>query len=472
MNNTSGQSILRDLFGNPADGTLLAWIADHGVWATLIVLGAIATWYLVRRYIHNKFQSAVRNVEGSSEAAQDAGIATRSVDRLISSVLPALVIGTAAVIGILVVIGRDVDPVLDFFSGLGADATRWLLTGGVRILLIVVFGWVAMRLARRLIPALMLRVIRDGRDAADRAEASRKRAETLSGVFLAAINVIIVLVVIFTILTEINIPIGPVLGGVGIAGIALGFGAQYLVRDVITGTLILLENQYRQGDVVELAGIAGLVESINLRRTVLRDLDGKVHTIPHGEIKTTSNFTKYWSRVVLDIGVAYKEDMEHVFRVLNEIGEELGNHPELGLKVIDPPKVLRLQAFDASQITVRMLGVCKPLTQWELAGWMRLRIKQRFDEEKIEIPFPHQTIYWGVDQPTLPWQQPAADGGPVTAVEKTPEATSDVFTAPGTLTPEQREAMLAQMALAAQAASEHMAREASTEIRLPGQSDE
>jgi small-conductance mechanosensitive channel len=460
------------MFGNPADGTFLAWMADDGVWAILIALGALVTWYVVRLYIRRKFQAAVRNVEGSSDAIQEDGVAVRSVNRLISTILPGLVIGTIAVIWILFVIGRDIAPVLDFFSNLGTDAALWVVTGGVRILLLIVFAWVGMRLARRLIPQLMLKVIRDGRDAADRAEASRKRAETLGAVFVAAINVIIVLVVAFAILTEFNVPIGPVLGGVGIAGIALGFGAQYLVRDVITGTLILLENQYRQGDVVEIAGIAGLVESINLRRTVLRDLDGKVHTIPHGEITTTSNFTKYWSRVVLDIGVAYKENMENVFRVLNEIGQELGNHPELGLKVIDPPKVLRLQAFDASQITVRMLGVCKPLTQWELAGWMRLRIKQRFDEVGIEIPFPHQTLYWGVDQPALPWQQsPPADGNAPTA-QKPQEITADDFTEPGTLTPEQREAMLAEMALAALAANEQMTRESGSETRLPGQTDD
>jgi small conductance mechanosensitive channel len=232
--------------------------------------------------------------------------------------------------------------------------------------------------------------------------------------------------------------------------------------------LILLENQYRQGDVVEIAGIAGLVESINLRRTVLRDLEGKVHTIPHGEITTTSNFTKYWSRVVLDVGVAYKENMQRVFNVLNEIGMELANHPELGLKVIDPPKVLRLNSFDDSAITIRMLGVCKPLTQWELSGWMRVRIKERFDEEGIEIPFPHRTFYWGVDQAKLPWDKPA-DGeqptppAPARHVEPKPED----FVDPTTLTPEQREAMLAEMALAAQSAQEQMRRDADSVTRLP-----
>lgn len=471
--NEQQDSLLRDLFGNPADGTVLAWVADYVVWTALIALGAIITWYLVRRYLRKKLHHAVVSVEGSEEAAAEDGTVVRGFERLLTSIIPALVIGTAAVIGVLVVIGEDVDPVLGFFSDLGADLARWLFTSGVRIVIIIVLGVVAFRLVSRFIPPLMLRVIRDSRDAADHAEASRKRAETLSAVFVAAINVLIIIVVVFTVLTEFNVPIGPVLGGVGIAGIAVGFGAQHLVRDVITGTLILLENQYRQGDVVQVAGIAGLVESINLRRTVLRDLEGKVHTIPHGEITTTTNFTKYWSRIMLDVGVAYKENMEPVFRVLNEIGQELANHPELGLKVIDPPKVLRLNGFDASQLTIRMLGVCKPLTQWELTGWMRLRIKQRFDEEGIEIPFPHQTIYWGVDQPQLPWAEqsiPVDAGGDAELSQQ--EIVPDDFADPGQLTPEQREAMLAEMALAAQAAGEQIRRGQSAETRLPGQADD
>ncbi len=450
-------------------------MADHGVWALLILLGALLAWYLVRRYVKSKLHSAVVSVEGSEEAAERDGAIVRSFDRLLASYVPALIIGTAAVIGVLVVIGQDVDPVLTFLGNLGADIARWLVTSGVRVVVIIVLGAVAFRLTGRFIPPLMMRVIRDSRDAADHAEASRKRAETLSSVFVAAINVLIVVVVVFTVLTEFSVPIGPVLGGVGIAGIAVGFGAQHLVRDVITGSLILLENQYRQGDVVQIAGIAGLVESINLRRTVLRDLEGKVHTIPHGEISTTSNFTKYWSRIVLDVGVAYKENMEDVFKVLNEVGIELANHPELGLKVLDPPKVLRLNGFDASQLTIRMLGVCKPLTQWELTGWLRLRIKQRFDEEGIEIPFPHQTIYWGVDQPQLPWQA-SGDAGQGLAGES-PKASEeeiepDDFVDPGQLTPEQREAMLAEMALAAQVAGEQIRREQGQETRLPGQGDE
>lgn len=469
-------SLLRDLFNNPKDGTFLAWLADRGLWAILIAIGALITWYIVRRYIHSKLRSALQSLEGDAGDQLEQRVAVKGVNRVIASIVPALVIGTAAVIGTMVVLGNDVDPALDFFADLGTDSVRWLFTSGVRIVAVLVFGFVGLRLARRILPPIMLRVIRDSRDAADAAEASRKRAETLSAVFVAAINVIIVIVVVFTVLTEIGVPVGPVIGGIGIAGIALGFGAQHLVRDVITGTLILLENQYRQGDVVQIAGIAGMVESINLRRTVLRDLEGKVHTIPHGEISTTSNFTKYWSRIVLDVGVAYKENMERVFAVLNEIGNELGNHPELGLKVIDPPKVLRLNSFGASELSVRMLGVCKPLTQWELTGWLRKRIKERFDEEGIEIPFPHQTVYWGVDQPALPGQQPvgpadmATEGTQPKPVE--PELTADDFVEPEELTPEQREAMLAEMVLAAQAAQDHMRRPESDVSRMPAQSDE
>ncbi len=462
-------TLLEDLFNNPEDGILL-WLAEGGLWALLIAVGAIATWYFARRYIRAKLLSAVRSVEGDEEEHPEDSGAVRGADRIVASLIPAVIITTAAVIGIMVVLGNNVDAPIEFFSDLGTDAARWALTGGVRIVVVLVLAWVGLRLARRLIPPIMLRLIRDSRDAADHAEASRKRAETLSAVFVAAANVIIIVIVIFTVLNEFQVPIGPVLGGVGIAGIAVGFGAQHLVRDMITGTLILLENQYRQGDVVQIAGIAGLVESINLRRTVLRDLDGKVHTIPHGEISTTSNFTKYWSRIVLDVGVAYKENMENVFRVLNEIGTELANHPELGLKVIDPPKVLRLNAFGASELTIRMLGVCKPLTQWELTGWLRKRIKERFDEEGIEIPFPHQTVYWGVDQAPLPGQQvesAMAGAAPGGSKPPEPEVEPDDFEDPTKLTPEQREAMLAEMALAAQAARDQMLREQNAETRLP-----
>jgi small conductance mechanosensitive channel len=268
------------------------------------------------------------------------------------------------------------------------------------------------------------------------------------------------------VLTELSVPIGPVLGGFGIAGIAVGFGAQYLVRDLIAGIFILAENQYRTGDVVTIAGISGLVESINLRRTVLRDLDGQVHVIPNGEITVSSNKTKYWSRVNLDIGVAYKEDVDQVIEVLNEIGEEIAADPYYGLMLITPPQVLRLNSLDDSAVTFKMLGDCKPMKQWEIMGEMRKRIKTRLDAEGIEIPFPHQTVYWGDAQPPFrpevvadavrdthvpPTMAPAAKPETTPTAEPTPVEVKPTVGSQDDLemTPERREELLAAIAMAA-----------------------
>ena len=211
------------------------------------------------------------------------------------------------------------------------------------------------------------------------------------------------------ILSKLSIPVGPVLAGFGVVGIAVGFGAQHLVRDLISGIFVIAENQYRTGDVVTIAGTSGLVEDINLRRTILRDLEGTVHVVPNGEISVSANRTKNYSRVVLDVGVAYKENLERVIIILNQIGNELSADPVFGLNIIKAPQVLRIQSFDDSCITIRMLGDCKPMKQWNLRSELIRRIKARFDIEGIEIPFPHQTIYWGEDQPTLTIQEKTND---------------------------------------------------------------
>jgi small conductance mechanosensitive channel len=288
-----------------------------------------------------------------------------------------------------------------------------------------------------------------------------KRSETLSSVFVGAVVALIYVSALFMVLTELSVPIGPVLGGFGIAGIAVGFGAQYLVRDLIAGIFILAENQYRTGDVVTLSGISGLVESINLRRTVLRDLDGQVHVIPNGEITVASNKTKYWSRVNLDVGVAYKEDVDRVVEVLNDIGDEIAADPYYGLMLITPPQVLRLNSLDDSAVTFKMLGDCKPMKQWEIMGELRRRIKIRLDAEGIEIPFPHQTVYWGEAQPPFrPEYVPATPTTPATAPTAAPVPTqapaaarSEAPSKPtadddGEMTPERREELLAAVAMA------------------------
>jgi len=230
-----------------------------------------------------------------------------------------------------------------------------------------------------------------------------KRSQTLSGILTSVAGAIIALVATFMVLSEVDIDITPLLAGAGIAGIAIGFGAQYLVRDLITGLFILLEDQYNKGDVVKVAGIAGLVEEVNLRRTVLRDLDGIVHSIPNGEVITSSNYTKEWSRVNIDIPVAYGEDLDRVTEVINRVGKDLAADETYGPKIITAPQVLRVNNFGDSGIEMKVLGEVKPLTQWEVTGELRKRVKKAFDEAGIEIPWPHVKLYFGrsADTPVM-----------------------------------------------------------------------
>ncbi|MFQ5827132.1 MAG: mechanosensitive ion channel family protein, partial [Dehalococcoidia bacterium] len=192
----------------------------------------------------------------------------------------------------------------------------WLVSHGVRILIILILAWIINRMLKRLLPTAVRNAVARGMAGQLEAEI-QKRSETLSRVFVTTATVLIVVGAAFTILPELGVNIAPALAGFGIAGIAVGFGAQSLVRDLIGGFIILMENQYRVGDVVRVAGVAGLVEDVNLRRTVLRDLDGIVHMIPNGEIRVASNFTKLYSRVNLNMSVGYGDDLDHVIQVIN-----------------------------------------------------------------------------------------------------------------------------------------------------------
>ena len=181
----------------------------------------------------------------------------------------------------------------------------------------------------------------------------------------------------------------------GIAGIAVGFGAQYLIRDLIAGVFITIENQYRVGDVARIADIAGLVEDITLRKTVLRDLDGIVHHVPNGEIRVASNYTRHFSRVNLNVSVAYGTDLDHAIDVINRVGRELVEDKDWSDRIKTTPQVLRVDNLGDSGIDIKILGDVKPLEQWAVMGELRLRLKKAFDNEGIEIPWPHTKIYFG-----------------------------------------------------------------------------
>lgn len=279
-----------------------------------------------------------------------------------------------------------------------STVTDWLGSHGVRILIILLMSGAFYLVLRRFVPrAVKVHVARTMKK--KRKTEIEKRATTLSRVLVTTGVILIAIAALFMILSEVGINITPVVAGFGIAGIAIGFGAQSLVKDFIAGIFILIENQYSVGDVVRIADIAGIVEEINLRRTVLRDLDGIVHSVPNGEIRVASNFTKEWSRVNMNISVGYGEDLDHVMEVLNRIGKEMAEEPYWSELILGAPQVLRVDAFEDSGIAIKILGETQPIKQWEVMGELRRRIKRVFDEEGIEIPWPHTKVYFGSPPP-------------------------------------------------------------------------
>jgi len=270
----------------------------------------------------------------------------------------------------------------------------WLIIHGVPILIIAVVTAVLWFALGKFLPPILRRTVsRTGYK--ESKEACEKRANTLVSVFRWVGRVFIVVVAIMMVLEEAGIPVAPVLAGFGIAGVAVGFGAQYLIRDLIAGIFIILENQYRVGDVVNVAGIGGLVEDINLRKTVLRDLDGIVHYVPNGEIKTASNYTRGFSRVNLNISVGYGTDLDYAISVINGVGKELAEDEKWRKIIKSPPKVLRVDKLGDSGIEIKILGDVEPIRQWDVMGELRLRLKKAFDAEGIEIPWPHTKVYFG-----------------------------------------------------------------------------
>jgi small conductance mechanosensitive channel len=271
-------------------------------------------------------------------------------------------------------------------------ALAWLITHGLQIIIIIlgayIVNWISDKIIRRVV---RLVIITDGFTLPNKAEA--KREQTLIRIFIGATQVLIFIITITLILQEVGIMVVPILAGVSIVGIAVGFGGQYLMRDIITGLFIILENQYRIGDVVNFDGVGGLVEDISLRMTTIRDLDGTVYHIPHGEIKKVANLTKVFSRVNINIGVAYNSDIEKVISVVNEVGNTLAEDPQWKEAIIKAPQFLRIDNFADSAIIIKILGDTQPIKQWEVAGELRKRLKIAFDKQGIEIPFPQREVH-------------------------------------------------------------------------------
>lgn len=268
----------------------------------------------------------------------------------------------------------------------------WIVESGPPILLILILMFIGIKASATVAGRLFPKRKRESDPE------YQKRADTLAAVITYLLTTTIVIVGAIMILGKFGIEIGPILAAAGIVGVAVGFGAQHLVRDVITGFFILLDDQIRVGDVVQVAGKGGLVERITLRMTILRDLAGNVHYVRNGEIDVVTNMTKEYSRYVFDIGVAYREDIDEVIEVVKQVDEELRADPAFSDDILEPIEILGLDQFGDSSIVVKARTKTKPIRQWAVGREFNRRLKKRFDEKDIEIPFPHLTLYMGQDK--------------------------------------------------------------------------
>lgn len=283
---------------------------------------------------------------------------------------------------------------------------QWAVTSGLRIILIIVLSLIVLKVGKFLVNKLFETVARHRDDSE-----SQKHLDTLGTVMQHVMTVIVLIVSSMMILKELGIDIGPILAAAGIVGLAVGFGAQNLVQDVISGFFILLEDQIRVGDVVKTAGHSGLVEKLNLRMVVLRDLAGNVQFIRNGTIDIVTNMTKDYSRYVFDIGVAYREDVDEVIEVIKQIDEDLRSDPDFGKVILEPIDVLGLNEFADSAIVIKARTKTKPIEQWRVGREFNRRLKKKFDELNIEIPFPHRTVYMGQEKDgTAPFLHVAMQG--------------------------------------------------------------
>ena len=277
------------------------------------------------------------------------------------------------------------------FDDWSSKLIPWFLHHGLKIILIIFLAYLANKLLQKLIyKAVRMAVATDPSSSSD---AEKKREDTLISIFSATLRIVFIIIVSMMALQEVGVEIGPLLAGAGIVGLALGFGGQYLIRDLISGLFIILENQYRIGDVVSFDNTGGLVEEITLRMTTIRDQDGTVHHIPHGEIKKVSNLSKNFSRVNLNIGISYDSDLEKVIALINEIGAEMAKDELWKDTIIKAPQFLRVNDLGESSIIIKILGETTPLHQWEVTGELRKRILITFRQTGIEIPFPQTVVH-------------------------------------------------------------------------------
>jgi small-conductance mechanosensitive channel len=279
------------------------------------------------------------------------------------------------------------------FSAILTAIKNWALTTGIKIALVVVFTLILIKVIKVISNRLSSGFLEKSED-----EESKKRAKTLTSVIKNFLIILVLVVATITIIGQLGIEIAPLLATAGIAGVAIGFAGQSLIKDIINGFFLLLWDQIRVGDYIQISDKRGLVEMINLKMTIIRDFNGNVHYIPNGSIDVVTNMTKDYSRYLFEIGVAYREDVDEVIDVIKEVDNEMRKDPAFKEDILEPIEIFGLDKFADSALIIKARTTTKPIKQWRVAREFNKRLKKKFDEKDIEIPFPHRTLYIGQDK--------------------------------------------------------------------------
>ena len=292
-------------------------------------------------------------------------------------------------------VGSYIDEFMPKLIEIGISSAQ----GVLRILLIAVAAYAGVKVLRLAINRLESILIGSASASEIVVGAASKRIRTLTNVIWTIVFGLIWFIAALTILAQVGINVGPIIAGAGVVGLAVGFGAQNLVKDLVSGFFLIMENQVRVGDVAIINGTGGLVESITFRTVVLRDLSAVVHVFPNGSINTLSNMTKDWSAYVIDMGVAYREDTDRVVEVMRQVSEQMQAESAYKAAMLDAIEIFGVDDFGDSAVTIKARLKTQPLQQWTVGREYRRRLKKAFDAAGIEIPFPHRTLYMGEASP-------------------------------------------------------------------------
>lgn len=291
---------------------------------------------------------------------------------------------------------------LDFWSLIFARTVEWALGAVPKVLVILLLALLVLRLVSFATSRMEARALREGEtDSVHDAREHQKRVATLIGIVRKTATVAVWTLAIVLVLTQVGVNVAPILAGAGILGLAVGFGAQELVRDVISGFFLLLENHVRNGDVATINGVGGSVESMGLRTIVLRDLSGVVHVFQNGKIETLANMTKTWSAMVFDVEIAYKENTDQVVAIMRKVADAMSAEDQFAGKIIAPLEIFGVDAFGESGVVIKARFQTIPAEQWTVGREYRRRLKLAFDDHGVEIPVPHRTLYWGEASPPI-----------------------------------------------------------------------